>query len=492
MRTLLEKLDQVARQTPERVAVVDGDLSITYRELADEIRGLGATLAARCPAGSTVTLVVENSIRYVVALYGCWSAGLIAVPTDAHSREREIEQVVSHARPALMIVSRRKRNAVAVAERFAIPVVDIERVLEPRPDDVAWRPRYCDDALIIYTSGTSGDPKGVVLTHSNLVANTTSIVDYLELTCEDSVLSVLPFHYSYGNSVLNTHLFVGGTVVIGPSMMYPQTVTDELRHHGVTGFSGVPTTMALLVDRTDFASDPPPLRYVTQAGGGMGKDLTLRLKDALAGTTRLFVMYGQTEATARLTWLPPERLHEKLGSAGIPIPGVTLRIAGKDGRDLGEGQVGEVLALGDNIMSRYWCNPEATAATVIDGWLHTGDLGYLDADGYLFIQGRASEMIKTGAYRVSPKEIEELVAGLDFIDEVAVCGVPDALLGQVVAAFLVGEESPANARKVLSLCRQSLSLHKVPRYIEWRDRLPKTASGKLKKHRLAARREIQT
>ncbi|RZV35417.1 MAG: hypothetical protein EX272_10675 [Chromatiales bacterium] len=491
MRTLLEKLNLVARQYPERVAVVDADQSITYEELAGEIRELGATLAARCPVGSTAVLVIENSIRYVVALYGCWSAGLIAVPTDAHSREREIEQVVSHARPALMIASTRKKSAVAVAERFAIPVLDIERAFDTPTVDAGCEPRSHEDALIIYTSGTSGDPKGVVLTHSNLLANTESIVDYLELTHEDSILVVLPFHYSYGNSVLNTHLFVGGKVVVGPSMMYPQAVTDELRRQRVTGFSGVPTTMALLVDRTDLGTDPPPLRYVTQAGGGMDKDLTLRLKAAMAAPTRLFVMYGQTEATARLTWLPPDRLDEKLGSAGIPIPGVTLRIAGKDGRQLGEGQVGEVLALGDNIMSGYWCNPEATAATVIDGWLHTGDLGYLDADGYLFIRGRASEMIKTGAYRVSPKEIEELVAGLEFIDEVAVCGVPDPLLGQVVAAFLVGEESPANARKVLSLCRQSLSLHKVPRYIEWRDRLPKTASGKLKKHMLAASRELR-
>jgi acyl-CoA synthetase (AMP-forming)/AMP-acid ligase II len=492
MGTLLERLNEVARQAPERVAIVDGDHSISYAALSADIRALGENLAARCPAGSTVTLVIENSIRYVVALYGCWFAGLIAVPTDAHSREHEIEQVVKHAKPALMIASTRKRNAAAVAERYGIPVMDAQGLLDKEQHEGGVAARHHEDALIIYTSGTSGDPKGVVLTHANLIANTESIVEYLELTSADSVLVVLPFHYSYGNSVLNTHLFVGGKIVIGPSMMYPQQVTDELRRYRVTGFSGVPTTMSLLVDRTDFASDPPPLRYITQAGGGMSKDLTMRLRDALAESTRLFVMYGQTEATARLTWLPPERLDEKPGSAGKAIPGVTLRIAGKDGQPMGVGQVGEVLALGSNIMSRYWCNPEATAKTLVGGWLHTGDLGYLDADGFLFIQGRASEMIKTGAHRVSPKEIEELVASLDCIDEVAVCGVPDKLLGQAVAAFLVGEESPANARKVLSLCRQSLSLHKVPRYIEWRDRLPKTASGKLKKHRLAARRELRT
>ena len=484
MSTLLDRLFQVARERPESVAIVHKDESISYRGLADQVRNFGQKLSAECPPGSTVVLVIPNSISYVIALYACWFAGVIAVPTDANAKEREIEQVVTHARPKLMISSSRKKHVVSLVDRCGLHFIDIDNAFPGHPAGHDEGRFTESDALIIYTSGTSGDPKGVVLTHDNLWANVVSVVDYLALSGNDSTVVVLPFHYSYGNSVLHTHLFVGATVVIGASMMYPQQVTDQLRHYAVTGFSGVPTTMSLLVDRTDFASDPPPLRYVTQAGGGMSRDLTMRLRAALAKGTSLFVMYGQTEATARLTWLPPDRLDEKLGSAGKSIPGVTLRIAGKDGQPMTTGQVGEVLALGDNVMSRYWCNPEATKATVVDGWLHTGDLGFLDADGFLFIQGRASEMIKTGAYRVSPKEIEELIVSLDCVDEVAVCGLPDELLGQVIAAFLVGEDSPINARKVLSLCRRSLSLHKVPRYIEWREQLPRTASGKLKKHLL--------
>lgn len=492
MRTLLDQLFQVAQDTPDSVAIVDKDESITYRDLATQVRAFGQKLVAECAAGSTVVIVLPNSIPYVVALYGSWFAGLIAVPTDSHAKEREIAQVVANARPRLLISSSRIRPVQAIVEKQGLCFVDIDEDLPSASPEYEGERRYLDDALIIYTSGTSGDPKGVVLTHANLLANVVSVIEYLRLSAADSTVVVLPFHYSYGNSVLHTHLFVGAKIVVGTSMMYPQQVTDQLRHYAVSGFSGVPTTMALLVDRTDFASDPPALRYMTQAGGGMSRDLTMRLRKALAVETSLYVMYGQTEATARLTWLPPDRLDEKLGSAGQAIPGVTLRIAGKQGEPLGVGQVGEVLAFGDNIMSRYWCNPEATAATVVDGWLHTGDLGYLDAEGFLFIQGRASEMIKTGAYRVSPKEIEELIATLDFVDEVAVCGVPDELLGQVIAAFLVGDETPANGRQVLSLCRRSLSLHKVPRYIEWRKQLPKTASGKLKKHELTASRETGT
>jgi acyl-CoA synthetase (AMP-forming)/AMP-acid ligase II len=492
VRDLLERLFQVAGDAADSIAVMDKGESISYGELAERIRGFGQLLAAECPAGSTVVLAIENSIHYVIALYGCWHAGLIAVPSDAHARDREIEQLVCHAEPALIIASQIRKPAMAVAERLAIPFFDIDCVEQPSLADPSHGLRRTDDALVIFTSGTSGNPKGVVLTHKNLLANTGSIIEYLELTSADSAVVVLPFHYSYGNSVLNTHLSVGATVVIGASMMYPQLVTDQLRHYGVSGFSGVPTTMSLLVGRTDFAADPPPLRYITQAGGAMSKDLTLRLRNALADSTSLFVMYGQTEATARLTWLPPHRLDEKLGSAGEAIPGVQLRIAGKTGERKKAGEVGEILASGDNIMSRYWRNPDETSTAVVDGWLHTGDLGFLDDDGFLFIQGRASEMIKTGAYRVSPKEIEELISGLKFIDEVAVCGIHDELLGQVIAAFLVGEESPANTREVLSLCRKSLSLHKVPRHLEWREKLPKTASGKLKKHVLAVSCESNT
>ena len=214
----------------------------------------------------------------------------------------------------------------------------------------------------------------------------------------------------------------------------------------------------------------------------MGRRLTARLRAALGPATQLFVMYGQTEATARLTWLPPDRLDEKAGSAGIPVDGVALRIVNQFGQPNPTGKPGEVLASGPNIMSRYWENPEATCAVLREGWLHTGDIGYLDRDGFLFIQGRASEMIKTGAYRVSPAEIEELVTAADCVEEAAACGVADAVLGQVIVLFVVGAESASCTREIAGLCRRALSSHKVPRRIVWRDALPKTLSGKVRKH----------
>jgi long-chain acyl-CoA synthetase len=484
MAALLDRLAAVASQTPQATAVTAGAGETSYARLYADVQKVGSLLAAQTRPGDRVMLALGNSLEYIVALYACWYAGLIVVPVDANAKEREIEQVVLQAKPMLVISSSRRPHAQAVAARAGPDYLDIGLLLnyETEMPDIA--PRAVDEALIVYTSGTSGNPKGVVLTHGNLLANARAIVGYLGLTDSDSALLVLPLHYSYGNSVLLTHLYVGARLVLGKSMMYPQLVVDQLRESRVSGFAGVPTTMLLLLDRTDFANDPPALRYITQAGGPMGRRLTARLRDALAPATQLFVMYGQTEATARLTWLPPDRLDEKLGSVGIPVDGVVLRIVNRFGQPNPTGKPGEVLASGPNIMSRYWDNPSGTDAVLRDGWLHTGDIGYLDRDGFLFVQGRASEMIKTGAYRVSPAEIEELVTAAPFVEEAAACGVPDEILGQVIVLFLVGAESASRTREIFGLCRQALSSYKLPRRIVWRNALPKTLSGKVRKHLL--------
>jgi acyl-CoA synthetase (AMP-forming)/AMP-acid ligase II len=438
-------------------------------------------------------LFLDNSIHYVVALYGCWYAGLIAVPVDSGAREREVERVIGHAQPSLILSSAGKRNAKSIAVENEIDFIDVTGTAIPDNSehhslgneaqeygDADGR-TLTNGALLIYTSGTLAHPKGVLLSHDNIYENTASIVDYLELSSTDSAVVVLPFHYSYGNSVLHTHIFVGAKLIIGASMMYPQQVTNQLRASAATGFSGVPSTFSLLLSHSDFRKDPPPLRYITQAGGPMRGGLMKQLCQSMNTKTSLYIMYGQTEATARLTWLPPARIDEKIGSVGIPIRGVDIHVVNKDGGPAEVGQVGEVLARGPNIMQGYWNDSKDTKAVISAGWLHTGDLGFLDADGFLYLHGRASEMIKVGAHRISPAEIEEVILELEFVSEAAVCGIPEEVLGQAVVAFVVGQESAENTRRILAHCRRLLSLHKVPRSVEWVSSLPKTASGKLKK-----------
>ena len=295
-----------------------------------------------------------------------------------------------------------------------------------------------DLCAILYTSGSTGLPRGATLRHRDLAANTRQILAYLHLTADDSVLSVLPFHYSFGNSLLLTHFAVGGRVVIDNRFAYPSTVVDTLERSRVSGFSGVPSHYAILAEKTDFLHRGwPYLRYLTQAGGGMTAALTQRLIDELPSHVRLFVMYGQTEASPRLSYVPPERLREKLGSIWIPIPGVTLTIRDEHGRECAPGKVGEVVAAGENLMQGYWNDPAETALVLKADGLHTGDLGRKDDDGFIFLVDRIKNMIKVGANRVSPREIEDVIAEVAGVAEVCVAGVPDELLGEAVEAFVV-------------------------------------------------------
>ena len=281
--------------------------------------------------------------------------------------------------------------------------------------------------------------------------------------------------------MLHTHLAVGARMVLEDNIVFPHLVAEALERERATGFSGVPSTFALMLDRGRLEHyDLSSLRYLTQAGGAMAPALTRRVREAFPGA-RLFVMYGQTEASARLTCLAPEHLDEKPGSVGTPISGVQIRVRREGGADAEPGEQGEVWARGDNVMTGYWNAPEATAAVLVDGWLRTGDLGHLDADGFLWLAGRRADMIKTGAHRVHPQDVEEVIAELPGVREVAVAGIDDALLGQVVAAFLVTDAGAPDEMAVKAHCRRRLAGYKIPKQVAFVAELPKTASGKVRR-----------
>jgi acyl-CoA synthetase (AMP-forming)/AMP-acid ligase II len=443
-----------------------------------------------------VILSLPNCFEYVTALLAIWNLNAIAVPMANESLAHEIHRLFYFTESNLILHAGQyaedlsdAKSWVNVNRVLSWDVYSTQRSLNPGESGIleGETPPGADaTALIIFTSGTTGDPKGVELTHRNLISNCRSVIEYLGLTRNDRIYQVLPFYYSYGNSVLLTHLMVGGSVQIGKPIAFAGKVLEELKMYPCTGFSGVPSTYGFLLRQPGFSAAKTKLRYLTEAGGKMSEDLTVRLREKFP-KTEIFIMYGQTEAAARLTYLPPDKLDQKPGSAGIALSGVELRIAGNDGHFLPAGEEGEVLARGDSIMRGYWKNPAATQKVLRDGWLYTGDLGYLDTDGFLFLTGRKSQMIKSGGHRIHPIEIEEVIMQLDDVIEAAVVGVSDDLLGEAIVVYVVSNlDEKKIKQQIMRHCKMQLPVFKQPKKVVPLKNLPKTSSGKVKKHELTA------
>jgi acyl-CoA synthetase (AMP-forming)/AMP-acid ligase II len=515
---LPDYLARAARSAPKKEAVIHGNRRITYGQLHEGSDRFAAFLLSDgFRPGERATILLENSPEYVLCYFGVMKAGGVVVPVSDQTMARGIRTVVNDCSSTTLIVQGKHLEIVtetlqdlpSVRRTVTVSPGDIEsdRVDEPRPTDGNPGIRFhtlseilrasgtcesfpsvdiTDLALILYTSGTTGSPKGVMLTHGNLSANAESIVSYLRLTAEDRVMAILPFYYIYGNSLLTTHVAAGGSLVLHNSFLYPNVILDKMIQEEVTGFSGVPSTFAILLNRSNIRKlSFPRLRYVTQAGGAMSPEHALELTRVLPNA-EIYIMYGQTEASARLSYLEPRELFRKAGSIGKAIPGVVLTVRKKDGMEASPGERGEIVASGENIMTGYWNQPEETAKVLREDGLHTGDLARRDEEGFLYIVGRKSEMIKSGAHRISPKEIEEILLEIPKIHEVVVAGVEDEILGEAIAAFIVPKEGPAPTKEeVLAHCRKNLPPYKIPKRVIFLSELPKTESGKVRRHELS-------
>jgi acyl-CoA synthetase (AMP-forming)/AMP-acid ligase II len=498
-------LARSAQTRPHAPLVIDGRERATYGDIESSANRMARVLAGEgILRGDRVGLIADNSRFYVEAYYGILKSGGVVVSLSPAADPRTHRESLSDCGARGVICGARQARVVA----GVLDLTGLEFVLGPAPPESqnAGRPGACrivepsvalasvsaepppvrcidlDRAAIVYTSGSTGRPRGAVLRHQNIVANTRSIVRYLELMPSDRVLVVLPFHYVYGKSLLNTHVAVGGSVVIENRFMYPQEALDTLEREGATGFSGVPSTFAILLNKSNIATRRlASLRYVTQAGGAMAPELTRRLLAALPGK-KIFVMYGATEASARLSYLDPSDLQRKIGSIGKAIPNVELRVLRDDSSEAAVGEVGEIVARGSNLMEGYWNDPEETAAVLDRQGYHTGDLGKRDEEGFLYVVGRKREMIKSGAHRISPKEIEEALMEHPAVHEAAVIGVDDEILGEAIVAYITlrpGQEGEPSV--ILAWCRERLPSYKMPGVLNTLGEFPRNTSGKIDK-----------
>ncbi len=513
---LADLLEHSAAAHPESVAVTHGDRSITFHDLWQaSMRLAGYLRQLDAPGGSRIAILFENSLDYVISYFAVTKAGFVIVPLDTSAKPETLRGIVDDCEPHTLFCSARFRRYLPTVLGESSPLkriisdrdmkVDLGSIetfvlselidtqsatgnLEaPRTFELSSDDSPSDLAAIFYTSGSTGNSKGVMLSHRNLVSNTLSTVEYLRLKAEDSVIVILPFYYIYGNSLMLTHIACGGRSVVDNRFLYPEVVLDTMESEKVTGFSGVPSNFIILLNKSTLTERKlEHLRYFTQAGGAMAPEITKRLISAFP-EKEIWIMYGQTEAAPRASYLPPERLEEKLGSIGIAVPGTTLRLEDDNGDPVPQGQTGQIIMSGPNVMLGYWNNPGDTAEVIRDGCLLTGDLAKQDEDGYFYIVGRMKEIIKTGGNRVAAKEVEECLLKNEDILEASVFGVPDELLGEAVKAVVVLHDGHRSSEKeIQDHCKQLLAPHKAPKSVVFADSLPKLQSGKIDKQLLAS------
>ncbi len=496
-------LEDNSEKYPYKDAAIHFGGRINYLELeAASNRLANHLIEAGVVPGDRVALLLESSINYIIAYFAILKVGGVVVALNTQAAIRNFKTIMADCTVSAIIVQKKLASVIKQVHEDlpSLKHVVCDGSYDRLPKELSqefWldimlkgdpsRPSVSrsneDYAQIIYTSGTTGSPKGVTLSHKNLVTNTESIVQYLGLTHEDRVMSILPFYYSYGNSLLLTHMYCGGSLVIDNRFAYPNVILELMSQERVTGFSGVPSTFAILMHKSNIHSYRfDHLRYLTQAGGPMTPALTQKILEAMPHI-RIFIMYGQTEASARLSYLEPEKLLEKIGSIGKAIPGVTLEVKNDKGKSCKVGETGEIVARGDNIMTGYWNQPEATKTVLKEDGLHTGDLAHIDEDGYFYIVSRKTDMIKSGAHRISPKEIEEIFAEFPGLVETAVVGVPDEILGEALVAYIVPKQK-IDTKELRKHLRLNLAPFKIPREIIEVKTLPKTPSGKIQKFKL--------
>jgi acyl-CoA synthetase (AMP-forming)/AMP-acid ligase II len=490
MSNIFSFLLDSARLYPDKIYVVDKGKEYTYSEIyCKSIALAGLMYEAGLKSGDRILVYLDNSAQYIAAFFGVLLVNCTVVPINKNIGIESINYIIADTAPKLIITNaifmKRLKGNVGFEESS---IIDINRLWEDKP---AHYPDFTGvltedtalPALILYTSGTTRMPKGVTLTHKNLTANTESIVNYLGLTEMDSLLAVINFSYSYGNSLMLTYTKAGGKIIIENRAAYPIKVIEQIYASKATGFSTVGSFIKILLKHEGLKDfHLKYLHYITFAGESTSFEDIIKLKE-MAPHLKIFVMYGQTEASARLSYLEPDLIFEKAGSVGKGMPGVTLRVVTEDGRETLAGEIGEIIASGENIMKGYWNNEAETKSVLRDGWLYTGDLAVTDEDGYIYIKGRKDDIIKHLGHRISPMEIEAAVNSCEQVLESAVVGI-ESNDGMQIKAFIVPKNSLAGIQDINAYIRKLLPAFKIPHTIEFVNELPRSATGKIKRSEL--------
>jgi acyl-CoA ligase (AMP-forming) (exosortase A-associated) len=473
----------------DNIAIVDGSSRVTYAVLLERARSLAALLTDRgVRKGDRVVIFLPRSLDAVVALFATWFAGGVAVIANDHLRTMQVHHIIEHSECLLVITN--TRQILAVGRLPYEQVMNIDQIDPPSEAYSAASIIGADLALLVYTSGSTGLPKGVMLSHDNLLSGAEIVSSYLNLTERDVILSVLPFSFDYGLNQLLTTILTGATLVLQRST-FPPDICRSLEREQITGLAGVPTLWLQMVGKQSpfLQTTFPHLRYITNSGGRLPESIVKMIREAHPGT-QIYLMYGLTEAF-RSTYLPPDEVDRRPSSMGKAIPNVEILVLDDNGRPCAPGEVGELVHRGANVALGYWRDPDSTTRVFrpnpLDDWrngrhevvVFSGDLVTLDQDGYLYFVGRRDKLIKSRGVRVSPEEIEACMYSSGFISHAVSFAAPaDGHEDEVIVAVVPSEPQQFREEMLADFCKREMPEYMRPHRI-WRlDAMPLTSSGK--------------
>jgi long-chain acyl-CoA synthetase len=487
---LLKQRVSAAPDKPFLFSEADGR-EFTYAEFEAAVNRTARLLASTgVGKGDVVSLLLPNSVEYVIAYFACWQIGALAGPINSLLKAQEIEYVISNSEAKALLVNSeflpiietiRDRLKVVTFDNEAQATSSISETETPRPEISSE-----DEAIIIYTSGTTGKPKGCLLTHGNVIANARQISSWLGFTEADRLLTMMPlFHMNAVSVTTMSALYAGGSTVVSQKFSasrFWQIISD----YQITSFGSVATMLSMLL--TTYPEGVPvglntrQLRFAMCGSAPVPAEVLRRFEETF--NCLVIEGYGLSESTCRSTFNPPDK-RRRPGSCGVPI-GNEMRVVDEEDREVPDGELGEIVLRGENILKGYYKNDLANATAFRNGWFHTGDIGYRDADGFYYIVDRKSDMIIRGGENIYPREIDEVLYQHPDIHAAAVVGVPDELYGEEVAAVVVLKDgAKTSEQEVIDYCKARLADFKCPKTVRFLDDIPKGPTGKLLKRELA-------
>jgi len=497
-RNLASILTETAERSPDRVAIKLDDFELSYQLLNEATARVAGLLESKgVEPGDRVGIMLPNVPHFPVAFYGALRAGAVVVPMNVLLKGREVEFYLKDPEAKVVFAWHDFAEAAeqgadaAGAEAILVKPGEFEQMLFEQEADHGVADRGGDDtAVILYTSGTTGTPKGAELTHDNLLSNVDTILSTLfEMHDDDVVLGALPFFHVFGLTCgLNSSVKAGAMLTLLPRFE-PDRALEIFARDRVTIFQGVPTMyVAMLHADTADEADTSSLRLCVSGGSAMPGEV-LRSFEAKFGC-KILEGYGLSETSPVASFNHPDR-ERKVGSIGTPVAGVEMKVVDDDGNEVEQGEVGEIVIKGPNVMKGYWRKPDETGKAIVDGWFHTGDMAKVDEEGFFFIVDRKKEMILRGGYNVYPREIEEVLYEHPCVAEAAVVGVADDKMGEEVGAAVVlkkGED--VSADDLRAYVKERVASYKYPRPIWFVDELPKGPTGKILKREVEVPAEV--